>query len=191
MTTLIQGGRVVSADGEYDADILVEGEAIAAVGAVSAPEDATVIDASGCLVLPGLIDNHTHLSMPFMGMQSSDDYDTGTQAAAAGGVTCLVDFAIQREPDGLASALEEWQGRAAGAAHVDYGFHMAITNANAATLDDMGPMVDAGVASFKLFRAYTGELMVRDAELPAAMERARDLGALIMVHAENGDIVDL
>jgi dihydropyrimidinase len=191
MTTLIQGGRVVSADGEYDADILVEGEAIAAVGAVSAPDDATVIDASGCLVLPGLIDNHTHLSMPFMGMQSSDDYDTGTQAAAAGGVTCLVDFAIQREPDGLASALEEWQGRAAGAAHVDYGFHMAITNANAATLDDMGPMVDAGVASFKLFMAYKGELMVRDDELAAAMERARDLGALIMVHAENGDIVDL
>jgi dihydropyrimidinase len=189
--TVIQGGRVVSADGEYDADVLISGEQIAAVGAVGAPEGATIVDASGCLVLPGLIDNHTHLSMPFMGMWSSDDYDTGTQAAAAGGVTCIVDFAIQREPDGLASALEEWQGRAGGAAHIDYGFHMAITNASAATLEDMGPMVEAGVSSFKLFMAYKGALMVRDDELAAAMERARDLGALIMVHAENGDVVDL
>ena len=191
MSTLIQGGRVVSADGEYDADVLIVGERISAVGDLQAPEGATVIDARGCLVLPGLIDNHTHLSMPFMGMWSSDDYDTGTQAAAAGGVTCLVDFAIQREPDGLQSALAEWQERAAGAAHVDYGFHMAITNANEATIDDMAAMVEAGVSSFKLFMAYKGELMVRDDELAAAMERARDLGALTMVHAENGDLVDL
>ncbi len=104
--TLIRGGRVVAADGEYEADVLIAGEQIAAVGNVDAPAAATVIDAAGCLVLPGLIDNHTHLSMPFMGMWSSDDYDTGTQAAAAGGTTCIVDFAIQREPDGLASALE-------------------------------------------------------------------------------------
>jgi dihydropyrimidinase len=157
----------------------------------SSPDGATVVDVSGCRLLPGLIDNHTHLSMPFMGMWSSDDYDTGTRAAAAGGVTCLVDFAIQREPDQLRSALEEWQGRAAGAAHVDYGFHMAITNANDATIDDMAAIVDAGVASFKLFMAYKGELMTRDDALAATMERARDLGALTMVHAENGDLVDL
>ncbi|HMJ33493.1 MAG TPA: dihydropyrimidinase [Baekduia sp.] len=189
--TLLQGGRVVSADGEYDADVLIAGEQIAAVGSVAAPAGATVIDASGCLLLPGLVDNHTHLSMPFMGMWSSDDYDTGTQAAAAGGVTCLVDFAIQREPDQLRSALEDWQGRAAGAAHVDYGFHMAITNANEATIDDMAAIVDAGVSSFKLFMAYKGELMTRDDAMAATMERARDLGALTMVHAENGDVVDL
>ena len=134
---VLQGGRVVSADGEFDGDVLIVGERIAAVGEVDAPPGAQVIDASGCLVMPGLIDNHTHLSMPFMGMMSSDDYNTGTQAAAAGGVTCLVDFAIQREPDQLRSALEEWQGRAEGAAHVDYGFHMAITNANEATIDDL------------------------------------------------------
>jgi len=189
--TLLQGGRVVSADGEYDADVLIAGEKIAAVGEVQAPPGATVIDVSGCLVLPGLIDNHTHLSMPFMGMMSSDDYDTGTQAAAAGGVTCLVDFAIQREPDQLRSALAEWQGRAEGAAHVDYGFHMAITNANEATIDDMAAIVDAGVSSFKLFMAYKGELMTRDDAMTAVLERARDLGALTMVHAENGDVVDL
>ncbi|MCW3003889.1 MAG: hydA [Conexibacter sp.] len=190
-STLIQGGRVVGADGEYDADVLIAGERIVAVGAVDPPPGAAVIDAGGCLVLPGLIDNHTHLSMPFMGMWSSDDYDTGTRAAAAGGVTCLVDFAIQREPDQLRSALEEWQGRAAGAAHVDYGFHMAITNANDATIDDMQAIVDAGVSSFKLFMAYKGELMTRDDAMAACMERARDLGALTMVHAENGDVVDL
>lgn len=189
--TLLQGGRVVAADGEVDADVLIVGERIAAVGAVTAPDGAEVVDVSGCLLLPGLIDNHTHLSMPFMGMMSSDDYDTGTQAAAAGGVTCLVDFAIQREPDNLSSALEEWQGRADGAAHVDYGFHMAITNANEPTIADMGAMVEAGVASFKLFMAYKGELMTRDDALAATMERARDLDALVMIHAENGDLVDL
>ena len=189
--TLLQGGRVVAADGEVDADVLIVGERIAAVGAVPAPDGAEVVDVGGCLLLPGLIDNHTHLSMPFMGMMSSDDYDTGTQAAAAGGVTCLVDFAIQREPDNLSSALEEWQGRAAGAAHVDYGFHMAITNANGPTIEDMATMVDAGVTSFKLFMAYKGELMTRDDALAATMERARDLDALVMIHAENGDLVDL
>lgn len=190
MSTLLRGGRVVSADGEYDADVLIDGEKIVAVGTVTPPGDATVLDVSGCYVLPGLIDNHTHLSMPFMGMMSSDDYDTGTQAAAAGGVTCLVDFSIQREPDGLRSALAEWQGRAEGAAHVDYGFHMAITNANEATIDDMTAIVEAGVTSFKLFMAYKGELMTRDDAMVAVLERARDLGALTMVHAENGDVVD-
>src|SRR3954452_8933215 len=189
--TLLRGGHVISADGEYDADVLIAGERIAAVGDVTAPEGATVLDVSGCMLMPGLIDNHTHLSMPFMGMWSSDDYNTGTQAAAAGGVTCLVDFAIQREPDNLRSALEEWQGRAAGAAHVDYGFHMAITNANEATIDDMAAIVEAGISSFKLFMAYKGELMTRDDAMTACMERARDLGALTMVHAENGDVVDL
>ncbi|MEA2282054.1 MAG: dihydropyrimidinase [Solirubrobacteraceae bacterium] len=188
---LLQGGRVVAADGEYDADVLVADGRIAAVGAVEAPAGAEVVDVPGCLVMPGLIDNHTHLSMPFMGMWSSDDYDTGTRAAAAGGVTCIVDFAIQREPDGLRSALEQWQARAAGAAHVDYGFHMAITNANEPTLDDMPAMAEAGVSSFKLFMAYKGELMTRDDALAATMDRARELGGLIMVHAENGDLVDL
>ena len=190
-TTLISGGTVVTADDEFPGDVLIEGETIAAVGQVGVPEGAQVIDASGCLVLPGLIDNHTHLSMPFMGMMSSDDYDTGTRAAAAGGVTCLVDFAIQREPDNLRSALEQWSARAAGAAHVDYGFHMAITNGSEPVLDDMTAMLEAGICSFKLFMAYKGELMARDDVLTACMERARDLNALTMVHAENGDIVDL
>src|SRR4051794_29468999 len=131
--TLLQGGRVVSADAEYDADVLIIGEKIAAVGAVEAPPGATVLDVSGCRVMPGLIDNHTHLSMPFMGMMSSDDYNTGTQAAAAGGVTCLVDFAIQRQPDELRSTLEEWQGRAPGPPHRDQRVPRGGTRANRST----------------------------------------------------------
>jgi dihydropyrimidinase len=189
--TLISGGTVVTAEREFAGDVLIQGETIAAVGRIERPDDCAVVDASGCFVLPGLIDNHTHLSMPFMGMMSADDYDSGTKAAAAGGVTCLVDFAIQREPDALESALSEWQGRAYGAAHVDYGFHMAITNASEQVLEEMGTMTEAGVASFKLFMAYKGELMARDDALMACMERARDLGALTMVHAENGDVIDL
>jgi dihydropyrimidinase len=189
--TLITNGTIVTAEDEFPGDVLIEGEKIVAIGALAAPEGSTVIDASGCFVLPGLIDNHTHLSMPFMGMMSSDDYDSGTRAAAAGGVTCLVDFAIQREPDNLHSALSEWQERAEGAAHVDYGFHMAITHGSEPVLDDMTAMSEAGVCSFKLFMAYKGELMARDDVLTACMERARELGALTMVHAENGDIIDL
>ncbi|HEV3053544.1 MAG TPA: dihydropyrimidinase [Solirubrobacteraceae bacterium] len=190
-TTVIANGTVVTAEGEFAGDVLIEDETITAVGKVAAPDGATVVDASGCFVLPGLIDNHTHLSMPFMGTMSSDDYNTGTQAAAAGGVTCLVDFAIQQHPDDLRSTLDEWQGRAEGAAHVDYGFHMAITNASEPVVDEMGAMSEAGVCSFKLFMAYKGALMVRDDELAVCMERARELDALTMVHAENGDIVDL
>jgi dihydropyrimidinase len=190
-TTLIANGTVVTADGEFAGDVLIEGERIAAVGRIAASEGTEVVDATGCFVLPGLIDNHTHLSMPFMGTMSSDDYNTGTQAAAAGGVTCLVDFAIQQRPEDLQSTLDEWRGRADGAAHVDYGFHMAITSASEPVLDEMGAMSEAGVCSFKLFMAYKGALMVRDDELAACMERARDLNALTMVHAENGDIIDL
>jgi dihydropyrimidinase len=190
-TTLISNGIVVTADGEFEGDVLIDGEKIAAVGRIAAPDGTDVVDASGCFVLPGLIDNHTHLSMPFMGTMSSDDYDTGTQAAAAGGVTCLVDFAIQQQPDNLQSTLDEWRGRADGAAHVDYGFHMAITHASEPVLDEMTAMSEAGICSFKLFMAYKGALMVRDDELAQCMERALELGALTMVHAENGDVVDL
>ena len=129
MRKIIRGGTVVNASGSFAADVLIDGETIAGVGAFE-DVDAEVLDATGCFVLPGAIDNHTHMSMPFGGTHSSDDYDTGTQAAAAGGTTCIVDFALQMHPNGLRSSLEEWMGRAEGAAHVDYGFHMAITNAS-------------------------------------------------------------
>jgi dihydropyrimidinase len=188
---LIQGGTVVNAGQSSVADVLVDGEEIAAVGSFG-EVDAEVIDASGCYVLPGLIDNHTHMAMPFGGTRSIDDYDTGTRAAAAGGTTCIVDFVIQQEPGGLRSSLEEWRGRADGAAHVDYGFHIAITSADDATLADMPAMVqDEGVCSFKVFLAYKGALMVSDDEFFRVLEMTRDLDALTMVHCENGWVIDV
>jgi dihydropyrimidinase len=192
MRKLIQGGTVVTATHELSADVLVDGEEIVALGSLGEAEtDAEVIDASGCYVLPGLIDNHTHMAMPFGGTVSIDDYDTGTRAAAAGGTSCIVDFVIQQHPGGLRSSLEEWQERANGAAHVDYGFHMAITQADEATLADMGPMVDDGICSFKVFLAYKGAIMVTDDLFFRVLENTRDLGALTMVHCENGWAIDV
>jgi dihydropyrimidinase len=183
--TIIRGGTVVNASESVAADVLIDGETIAGVGSFDGV-DARVIDATGCFVLPGAIDNHTHLSMPFGGTHSIDDYDTGTQAAAAGGTTCIVDFALQVHPGGLRSSLEEWMARAEGCAHVDYGFHMAITSADAPTIADMQSMIDEGITSFKVFLAYPNVLMVTDDQFLAVLERARDLEALTMVHCENG-----
>jgi dihydropyrimidinase len=190
MRKLIQGGTVVTAADEAQADVLIDGEEIVAVGSLG-DVDAEIVDASGCYVLPGLIDNHTHLAMPFGGTVSIDDYDTGTRAAAAGGTTCIVDFVIQQHPNGLRSSLEEWQERASGAAHVDYGFHMAITQADDGTLADMEAMVDEGLCTFKVFLAYKGAIMVTDDLFFQVLERTRDLGAMTMVHCENGWAIDV
>jgi dihydropyrimidinase len=190
MRKLIQGGTVVNAGQSSVADVLIDGEEIVAVGSLG-DVDAEVVDASGCYVLPGLIDNHTHMAMPFGGTVSIDDYDTGTRAAAAGGTTCIVDFVIQQHPDGLRSSFEEWQERASGAAHVDYGFHIAITQADDGTIADMEPMVDEGVCSFKVFLAYKGAIMISDDLFFEVLGRTRDLDALTMVHCENGDAIDV
>jgi len=190
MRKLVQGGTVVTATQSSLADVLIDGEEIVAVGSLG-DVDAEVIDATGCYVLPGLIDNHTHMAMPFGGTRSIDDYDTGTRAAAAGGTTCIVDFVIQQHPDGLRSSLEEWQERASGAAHVDYGFHMAITQADEGTFADMEPMVEEGICSFKVFLAYKGVLMVTDDLFFRVLEHTRDLNALTMVHCENGWVIDV
>ncbi len=189
MRKVIRGGTVVTAIDTIKADVLIDGETIAAVGTFDGV-DAEVIDATGCYVLPGLIDNHTHMSMPFGGTTTADDYNTGTQAAAAGGVTAIVDFALQMEPNGLQSSLEQWMGRAEGTAHVDYAFHMAITQADDATFKDMQAMVDQGVTSFKLFLAYKGALMVTDDLFMRALERSTEVGGLVQVHAENGWVID-
>jgi dihydropyrimidinase len=190
MRKLVRGGTVVSASNSSLADVLIDGGEIVAVGDVG-EIDAEVIDASGCYVLPGLIDNHTHMAMPFGGTRSIDDYDTGTRAAAAGGTTCIVDFVIQQQGGGLQSSLDEWQERAAGAAHVDYGFHMAITQADEGTFADMERMVEQGIATFKVFLAYRGVLMVTDDLFLRVLETTRDLGALTMVHCENGWAIDV
>ncbi len=187
MRRLIRGGRVVTATDAFDADVLIDGESVVAVGTGFDADD--VIDASGCLVMPGLVDNHTHLSMPFGGTWSCEDYNTGTASAAAGGTTAIVDFIIQYVGGSLKDAREEWQGRANGAAHIDYGFHMAITDARPEVVAEMDECVAEGITSFKVFMAYKGALMVDDEQFIAVLEQTGKSGGLVMVHCENGDAV--
>src|SRR6185503_4357827 len=188
MKKLVRGGTVVTATDTFLADVVVEGEKIAGIGAQGEDGFDEVIDASGCYVLPGLIDNHTHLSMPFGGTVTADDWDTGTAAAAAGGTTCLVDFALQTDGS-LLKGLETWHGNADGAAHIDYGFHLAVTDARPEVVAEIPRAVEAGVSTFKLFMAYKGALMVDDLEMLRVFEAMAETGALPMVHAENGDAI--
>jgi dihydropyrimidinase len=193
MRTLIKGGTVVTASETVPADVLVDGERVAAVGsdlAASIQADQT-IDASGKLVLPGGIDVHTHMELPFGGTFSSDDFATGTAAAAWGGTTTIVDFAVHDYGESLQSGLQRWHEKAGPKAHIDYGFHMIVREVNDQTLADMDSLVEQGVTSFKLFMAYPGVFMVDDASLFRAMSRTADNGGLIMMHAENGGPIDV
>jgi dihydropyrimidinase len=189
MRTLIKGGTVVSASDTYPADVLIEDEKIVAVGSGLAGD--TTIDAGGQYVIPGGIDVHTHLDMPFGGTVSSDDFFTGHQAAAFGGTTMHIDFAIQPKGATLRETLDMWLARAEGKAAVDYGFHIAITDLPDNIMDEIQKCPDYGVTSLKLFMAYKGALMVDDATLFRAMEQAAKHRLLICVHAENGDAIDI
>src|SRR5579871_3667224 len=192
MGLLIQNGTVVTADKTFAADILIEGETIREVRAAiaSAPAHKT-LDATGMLLLPGGIDAHTHLDMPFGGTTSSDDFETGTRAAAIGGTTTIVDFAIQARGTKMRAALDTWWKKAEGKACIDYGLHMIVTDLPDAGLEDMDDMVREGVASFKLFMAYPNVLMVDDATIFKAMRQTAKNGALICMHAENGSVIDV
>ncbi|MGD0618891.1 MAG: amidohydrolase family protein, partial [Bryobacteraceae bacterium] len=150
-----------------------------------------IIDASGMYVIPGGIDAHTHLDMPFGGTTSSDDFETGTRAAAFGGTTCLVDFAIQARGTRMRDALDIWRKKAEGRAVIDYGLHMIVTDLGTSGLEDMDEMVNEGVASFKLFMAYPNVLMVDDATIFKALARTAKNGALVCMHAENGSVIDV
>lgn len=189
MKTLIQNGTIVTAGETFQADVLIEGETIAAVGRNLDPSGATVIDAAGKHVLPGGIDVHTHLDLPFGGTVSSDDFYTGHVAAAFGGTTTQLDFAIQPKGGSLRDGIEEWHAKARGKACIDYGFHAAITDPTEAVLDEIATLPDLGVSTIKVFMAYPGVYMVDDRALFRALERARDAGILTMVHAENGDAI--
>ncbi len=189
MRTLIKGGTVVSASDTYPADVLIEDEKIVAVGSGLAGD--TTIDAGGQYVIPGGIDVHTHLDMLFGGTVSSDDFFTGHQAAAFGGTTMHIDFAIQPKGATLRETLDMWLARAEGKAAVDYGFHIAITDLPDSIMDEIQKCPDYGVTSLKLFMAYKGALMVDDATLFRAMEQAAKHRLLICVHAENGDAIDI
>jgi dihydropyrimidinase len=192
MGTLIQNGTVVTADRTFAADVLIEGATIKEVRAgIAANAADMVVDATGMLVLPGGIDVHTHLDMPFGGTTSSDDFETGTRAAALGGTTTIVDFAIQAKGTKMRSALDTWWGKAEGKACIDYGLHMIVTDLGTSGLEDMDDMVREGVASFKLFMAYPGVLMVDDATIFKALQQTAKNGALICMHAENGSAIDV
>ncbi len=191
MGLLIQNGTVVTADKTTAASVLIEGEIIREVRARIDPRGHTVVDAAGMLILPGGIDAHTHLDMPFGGTTSADDFETGTRAAAIGGTTTIVDFAIQARGTKMRDALDTWWKKAEGKACIDYGLHMIVTDLGASGLEDMDDMVREGVASFKLFMAYPGVLMVDDATIFKALQQTAKNGALICMHAENGSVIDV
>src|SRR5437879_10300692 len=190
--TVIKNGTVVTATDTYASDVGIAGGKIAAIAQSLAAENAgKVIDAAGLLVMPGGIDVHTHLDMPFGGTTSSDDFQTGTIAAAHGGTTTLIDFAIQYKGQSLRQAFETWMKKAEGKAVADYAFHCIITDLGAAQLEEMGQLVREGVSSFKLFMAYPGVFMLDDATIFRAMSQAAKHGGLICMHAENGGAIDV
>jgi dihydropyrimidinase len=190
--TVIQNGTVVTATDTYAGDIGIVGDKISAIAQSLPIENATkVIDAKGKLVMPGGIDVHTHLDMPFGGTTSADDFETGTIAAAHGGTTTLIDFAIQYKGQTLRQAFDTWMKKADGKAATDYAFHCIITDLGDAQLDEMGQLVREGVSSFKLFMAYPGVFMLDDASIFKAMSQAAKFGGLICMHAENGGAIDV
>ena len=185
-STVIRNGTIVTHDLTYKADVLVEGGRIAAIGPGLTGDE--VLDADGCYVMPGGIDPHTHLEMPFMGTYSTDDFESGTRAALSGGTTMVIDFALPAPGQGLLDALGMWHNKS-GRAHCDYSYHMAITWWGQQVFDEMQAVVERGITSFKHFMAYKGALMVNDDELFASFRRVGELGGVAMVHAENGDVV--
>ncbi len=186
MTTVIKNGTIVTADLTYAADVLIDGGKIAAIGPDLQGDET--LDATGCYVMPGGIDPHTHLEMPFMGTYSADDFESGTRAALAGGTTMVVDFALPSPGQGLLDALQMWDNKS-GRANCDYSFHMAITWWGEQVFDEMPKIVDRGINTFKHFMAYKGALMVDDDEMVASFRRCAEIGAIPLVHAENGDVV--
>lgn len=191
MSVLIKGGTVVTAEWTDRADVLIEGETIAAVGTGLEAPESEVVDATGRYLLPGGIDVHTHLAMPLGDIASSDDFYTGHVAAAFGGTTTHIDFANQSKGSSLGAALDEWHARAEHKACIDYGFHVTVTDVNDEVLDEIAQLPARGVSTIKLLMAYKGRIMVSDDDLFLAMRRARDAGMLTMVHCENGDVIDV
>jgi dihydropyrimidinase len=186
MSKVISNGTIVTADRTWKADILIEDGKIARIGENLSGDE--VIDASGCYVMPGGIDPHTHLEMPFMGTYSSDDFESGTRAALAGGTTMVIDFCLPSPNQSLLEAIQMWDNKSTRA-NCDYSFHMAITWWGKQVFDEMPQVIEKGITSFKHFMAYKGSLMVDDDEMFASFRRCAELGALPMVHAENGDVV--
>lgn len=191
MSVLIKDGRIITADADYVADIFIEGEQIKIIGKNLSVSADKIIDAKGKLVMPGGIDPHVHLDMPFMGTYSSDNYETGTRAALFGGTTMVIDFILQKQGNSLRSALTEWKGRSDNNCVGDYSFHMAVTDFNDDTRKEIKTFIEEeGITSFKTFMAYKGALMIDDRQMIGLMEEVKKHGGLINVHATNGDMID-
>lgn len=191
MKKWIRGGTVVTAADTYQADVLIEGEKVVAIGYNLDTAGAEEIDATGCYILPGGIDPHTHLDMPFGGTVTSDNFFTGTKAAAFGGTTSIVDFCLTNKGESLQSAIATWHEKARGKAVIDYGFHLMVSDANDQVLDELASVVaNEGITSLKVFMAYKNVLMADDETLFKTLIRAKEIGALVQVHAENGDVID-
>ena len=191
MSILIKNGRIITASSDSVADIYIEGEIIHSIGKNLTVAADEIIDASGMLVMPGGIDPHVHLDMPFMGTYSSDNYETGTRAALFGGTTSVIDFILQTQGKSLQSALQEWRGRSDGNAVGDYSFHMAVTDFNEDTKKEIQHFIEKeGITSFKTFMAYKGALMIDDRQMIGLMQEVKKHGGLINVHATNGDMID-
>jgi dihydropyrimidinase len=190
MRTIIRNGRIVTAADDYSADILIDGQRIATIGRSIDAQADKVIDAKGRLVIPGGIDPHTHMDLPFGGTSSSDDFETGTKAAAHGGTTTIIDFAVQYKGQALNEALDVWFRKAEGKASIDYGFHLICTDIPDSRLPELKSCIDQGITSFKLFMAYPGVFLVDDATIYKAMTTAAEKGGLICMHAENGVVID-
>src|SRR5436305_2896962 len=190
MKTLIRNGRVVTAVDDYKADILVEDEVVSVIGAKLDVKADRVIDADGRLVIPGGIDPHTHMELPFGGTEASDDFRTGTIAAAHGGTTTIIDFAVQYKGQSLVEGLDNWHAKAEGKCAIDYGFHLITTELEDNRIEELHAVMDEGVTSFKLFMAYPGVFLVDDATIFRAMSAAGERGGLICMHAKNGIVIN-
>ncbi|THA23781.1 dihydropyrimidinase [Streptomyces sp. RKND-216] len=194
--TVVRGGLVVTAADELHADVLIEDGRVAALAAHGSEAAAgwtagNVIDATGRYVLPGGVDVHTHMELPFGGTFASDTFETGTRAAAWGGTTTIVDFAVQTQGHALREGLDQWHAKADAKCAIDYAFHMIVSDVNDATLKEMDLLVEEGITSFKLFMAYPGVFYSDDGQILRAMQRGADNGALTMIHAENGIAIDV
>ena len=191
MSILIKNGNIITATDNYVGDIFIEGETISAIGKNLSVKADKEIDAKGKLVMPGGIDPHVHLDMPFMGTFSSDTYETGTRAALYGGTTMVIDFILQKQGNSLQAALEEWRSRSDNNCVGDYSFHMAVTDFNDETKNEIkGLIEEEGIVSFKTFMAYKGALMIDDRQMIGLMDEVKKHGGIINVHATNGDIID-
>ncbi len=190
MKTLIKNGRIVTAVDDYRADILIEDGKVSLIGKTLEMEADKVIDASGKLVIPGGIDPHTHLDLPFGGTSSSDDFFTGTRAAAFGGTTTIIDFAVQNKGESMLKGVDTWHAKAEGKAVIDYGFHLITTDFEDSHKPEMFKLIDEGITSFKLFMAYPGVFLSDDATIYRAMSAAGERGGLVCMHAENGIVIN-